>query len=348
MGRSDSSKPTPDGQPRQHFGGSHVSPRDQVVSRSGIRGGGDRANPFRPPVVTTEAFLGLTQQVRTLTGIIQAIVPCIPQLAQVPIHQHPHIPRQTLQQEAPQSRPSQGEHPDGAPHPPIEATIENPIASVSQPTNRSRDVIRLPPEPDVVSSNSTNSVREQLRQVNQRLDEVQRDFVRSKEEVEETTKGGSPFAPEIMDKPIPSSFRLPTLEPYNGSTDPTEHVVAFRAQMALYDTSDALMCRTFPTTLRGPARMWYNRIKLSSISSFDQFARPIRQQILGRDPKDARHSSYSSNPSIPDGTLALTILLVVDREAPIHSARDVTTDEPICSRRVIGGREAGRSQEAPR
>ncbi|RRT36852.1 hypothetical protein B296_00048498 [Ensete ventricosum] len=79
-----------------------------------------------------------------------------------------------------------------------------------------------------VSSDSTNSVREQLRQVNQRLDEVQRDFVRSKEEVGETTKGGSPFTPEILDKPIPSSFRLPTLKPYDGSTDPTEHVAAFR------------------------------------------------------------------------------------------------------------------------
>ncbi|RZS28783.1 hypothetical protein BHM03_00062430 [Ensete ventricosum] len=39
-----------------------------------------------------------------------------------------------------------------------------------------------------------------------RLDEVKRDFVRSKEEVGETTKGGSPFAPEILDKLIPSSF----------------------------------------------------------------------------------------------------------------------------------------------
>ncbi|RZR96571.1 hypothetical protein BHM03_00025610 [Ensete ventricosum] len=40
MGRFDSSKPTPDGQPRQHFGGSHVSPRDQVGNQSVIRGGG--------------------------------------------------------------------------------------------------------------------------------------------------------------------------------------------------------------------------------------------------------------------------------------------------------------------
>ncbi|RWV84051.1 hypothetical protein GW17_00054268 [Ensete ventricosum] len=196
------------------------------------------------------------------------------------MHQHPHVHRQTLQQEAPQLRPSQGEQPGGAPHPPVEATIENPNASVSQPTNRSRDVMRLPPEPNVVSSNSTNSVREQLRQVNQRLDKVQRDFVRSKEEVGETTKGGSPFAPEILDKPIPSSFRLPTLEPYDGSTDPTEHVATFRAQMALYDTSDALMCCIFPTTLRGPARMWYSRIKSSSISSFDQFAKEFELNFI--------------------------------------------------------------------
>ncbi|RRT39411.1 hypothetical protein B296_00051255 [Ensete ventricosum] len=45
MGRSDSSKPTPDGQSRQHFEGSHVSPRDQVDSRSGIRGS---SSPRRP------------------------------------------------------------------------------------------------------------------------------------------------------------------------------------------------------------------------------------------------------------------------------------------------------------
>ncbi|RRT42974.1 hypothetical protein B296_00042434 [Ensete ventricosum] len=40
MGRSDSSKPTSDRQPRQYFRGSHVSPRDKVGNRSVIRGGG--------------------------------------------------------------------------------------------------------------------------------------------------------------------------------------------------------------------------------------------------------------------------------------------------------------------
>ncbi|RRT79599.1 hypothetical protein B296_00005181 [Ensete ventricosum] len=109
---------------------------------------------------------------------------------------------------------------------------ENPNASVIQPTSRSRNVVCIPSEPDAVSSDSTDSMREQLRQVNQRLDEVQREFVKSKEEVGETSKGGSPFVPEIQDKPVPPRFRLWILEPYDGRIDPSEHIATFRAKMA--------------------------------------------------------------------------------------------------------------------
>ncbi|RWW82724.1 hypothetical protein BHE74_00008795 [Ensete ventricosum] len=115
----------------------------------------------------------------------------------------------------------------------------------------------------MLSSDSTDLLRAHVWRVNKRLDEVQKEVMKSKEEAGESSKRGSPFAPEVQDKPIPTNFRLPALESYDGSSDPTEHVVAFRAQMALYDSSDALMCRVFPTTLRGPARMWYNRLTAS-------------------------------------------------------------------------------------
>ncbi|RWW07945.1 hypothetical protein GW17_00028649 [Ensete ventricosum] len=135
------------------------------------------------------------------------------------------------------------------------------------------------PDPDIISSDS-DSLQAQLRLMNQRVDEVQKEFVKSKEEPEENSIGGSTFVPEVQDKPIPQHFRLPTLEAYDGSSDPTEHVAAFRAQMALYETSDALMCRAFPKTLRGPTRMWYSRLKPSSIFRFDQLAKEYELNFL--------------------------------------------------------------------
>ncbi|RRT64455.1 hypothetical protein B296_00013167, partial [Ensete ventricosum] len=99
-----------------------------------------------------------------------------------------------------------------------------------------------PWEPDTLSLDSTDWLRVQLRCVNKRLDEVQKEVTKSKEEAGENSKHRSPFAPEIQDKLIPTSFRLPALESYDGSLDPTKHVTTFRAQMALYDSSDVLMC----------------------------------------------------------------------------------------------------------
>ncbi|RRT77790.1 hypothetical protein B296_00024677 [Ensete ventricosum] len=125
-----------------------------------------------------------------------------------------------------------------------------------------------------------SSVLALLSSISVRLDEVQRDFVKSKEEVRETSKGGSPFVLKIQDKPIPPSFRLLILEPYDRSIDPSEHIATFRTQMTLYNTFDTLMYRAFPTTLRGSVRMWYNRLKPSSISSFDHLAKEFKLNFM--------------------------------------------------------------------
>ncbi|RRT37635.1 hypothetical protein B296_00038396 [Ensete ventricosum] len=53
------------------------------------------------PAISTKTFLGLTQQVQALTGMMQTIIPYIPQLAKVLVHQHPDAPQQTPQQGVP-------------------------------------------------------------------------------------------------------------------------------------------------------------------------------------------------------------------------------------------------------
>ncbi|RWW67870.1 hypothetical protein BHE74_00024662, partial [Ensete ventricosum] len=186
-----------------------------------------------PPIVSNEAFLGPSNQVHALTGMIQAIIPHIPQLAQSAA--------------------------------PLQSEPQQQWASRPHPSAKLRTFLGS----QTLSSDSTDSLKAQLCQVNRRLDVVQKEFTESMEELGKSSMGGSPFTPEVQDKPIPANFRLSALESYDGSSDPTKHVVAFRAHMALYDTSDALMCRVFPTTLRGPTRMWYNRLKLATISSFD-------------------------------------------------------------------------------
>ncbi|RRT75255.1 hypothetical protein B296_00031457 [Ensete ventricosum] len=81
----------------------------------------------------------------------------------------------------------------------------------------SRNPVQASPDLDILSSDSADSLREQVRQVHQRLDEVQKEVLKSKGEVGKSSKGGSPFTPEIQDKPLSANFRLPALKLYDDS-----------------------------------------------------------------------------------------------------------------------------------
>ncbi|RRT36045.1 hypothetical protein B296_00047277 [Ensete ventricosum] len=231
-------------------------------------------------MVMAEAFLGLTSQVQALAGMVQTIVPYLPQLVHSTAHQSAP-PAAPLQTESP-ATPNWGILPDVEPPQTqvAEARAASPTPTPARSQSRSYNPVPTELDFDTLSTDTVDFLREQVHRVHQRLDEVQKEVLKSREEVGKSSKGGSTFTPEIQAKPLPATFRLLALEPYDGSGDPTEHITTFRTQMSLYDTSEMLMCRAFLTTLRGSARAWYSRLKLASIPSFNLLAREFELNFL--------------------------------------------------------------------
>ena len=63
----------------------------------------------------------------------------------------------------------------------------------------------------------------------------------------------SPFTMSVTSFPLPPKFRMPNMKSYNGSKDPLDYLESFKTLMHLQGVADEIMCRAFPTTLKGPA-----------------------------------------------------------------------------------------------
>ena len=78
----------------------------------------------------------------------------------------------------------------------------------------------------------------------------------------------SPFTTAVLECSIPSKFRLPQLELFDGLKDPQDHLNTFKTTLGLQQPPDEILCRSFPTTLKGAAREWFIKLPTSSIDSF--------------------------------------------------------------------------------
>lgn len=78
--------------------------------------------------------------------------------------------------------------------------------------------------------------------MNQLLDKVQQEFQQSKGETNNLIFGHSSFIQSIQEEPLPTNFRLPSLEAFDGSFNLVEHTTTFQTQMSQFSTSNALMC----------------------------------------------------------------------------------------------------------
>ena len=112
-----------------------------------------------------------------------------------------------------------------------------------------------------------NEMRENMRRANPVDDLVHRtDF---------------PFTTSINGHPLPPKFKMPSLDSYDGTCDPCNHIATFKTTMHLQGVSDEIMCRAFPTTLKGLARVWFSKIPPNTVGSFEELSKLFVNNFVG-------------------------------------------------------------------
>ena len=78
----------------------------------------------------------------------------------------------------------------------------------------------------------------------------------------------SPLGQHIFSYEPPRSFVILLFAMYDGFSDPYAHMLHFNQAMILSVGNDRLLCKVFPTILKGPALAWFHKLPRGSINSF--------------------------------------------------------------------------------
>ena len=113
------------------------------------------------------------------------------------------------------------------------------------------------------------------------MDEM-RENIRRENPVEDLVhRTDSPFTAFINGHPLPPKFKMPSLDSYDGTCDPFDHIVTFKTTMHLQGVPNEIMYRAFPTTLKGPAQVWFSKIPPNSVSSFEKLSKLVVNNFIG-------------------------------------------------------------------
>ena len=80
----------------------------------------------------------------------------------------------------------------------------------------------------------------------------------------------SPFTTRVLECPMLPKFRLPQLKSFDGLRYLLDHITTFKITLSLQQPPNKILCRSFPTILKGAARVWFSRLATSSINNFEQ------------------------------------------------------------------------------
>ena len=119
-------------------------------------------------------------------------------------------------------------------------------------------------EPENQSSGTTSQrvphLEKEMDQMRKIMDEMRENMRRANLVEDLVYRTDSPFTALINGHPLPPKFKMSSLDSYNGMRDPFDHIATFKTTMHLQGVPDEIMCRAFPTTLKGPAQVWFSKI----------------------------------------------------------------------------------------
>ena len=99
------------------------------------------------------------------------------------------------------------------------------------------------------------------------------------------------FTVSINEHPFPPKFKMPSLDLYDGTHDPFDHIATFKTTMHLQGVLDEIMCRAFLTTHKGSTRVWFNKIPPNTMNSFEELSKLFFNNFIG----GQRHKRSSSS-----------------------------------------------------
>ena len=82
----------------------------------------------------------------------------------------------------------------------------------------------------------------------------------------------TPFSAKIMEVPFFPKVKLPTIEPFDGTTDPNDHLSAYKHQLYVQAVDDATWCKNFPATLKSVAQKWLNNLPPNLVNNFTELS----------------------------------------------------------------------------
>uniref|UniRef100_A0A2N9HAC0 Uncharacterized protein n=1 Tax=Fagus sylvatica TaxID=28930 RepID=A0A2N9HAC0_FAGSY len=165
---------------------------------------------------------------------------------------------------------------------------ERPDRSSKQPEREDRrgNSSRQPDHPDRSTrdpDDKTARLEKELREMRKQMGDMKNSLrAKAARNLDNLVhRADSPFIPSIADFPLPSRFKVPLLENFDGTKDPFDYLEAFKTVMQLQAVPEEVMCRAFPLGLRGSARVWFNKLESESIGSFVQLSRAFIDHFIG-------------------------------------------------------------------